>query len=501
MGIELQGLTVAYPGDEGPLPPALDGVDLTVPDGQTLLLTGPSGCGKTTALRCINGLVPGFHEARLTGGVLIDGSPVADCPTAELAARVGYVFQDPRSEFFTFDVRSELAFPCENVGVEPVEIARRVERTAAAVGITDLLGRPLAGLSSGEKQKVAIGAALMMRPRILLFDEPSANLDAEGLTMLAGVIDSLRARGVTVVVADHRLNYLDGVVDRCAVMERGRIIADLSAEELAGRPAQWFTEQGLRQLRPPALESHPLTAPPDGDGLRITSAAFSHPGHEPLWTIDDLRLPARGVVGITGANGCGKTTLVRLVLGLLGCRGARISIGGAAWPRRRRSRECAYVMQDVEYQLLGESVAAELLIGAEPGSDTRSRAEALLDRVGLSAFAEQHPLTLSGGQKQRLGIALACMKTAPVICLDEPTSGLDARAMRVLAQLLRQVADEGALVLVITHDAEFAALTLDHVIRIADRRASMERTGPHRPPGVPTPGRPTNPPLERRQPS
>jgi len=494
MGIEFQQFRVAYLGDDGPLPPALDGIDLLIPDGQTVLLTGPSGCGKTTALRSINGLVPGFHEAQTHGGVLVEGSPVAQYTTAELASRVGYVFQDPRSEFFTFDVRSELAFPCENAGIEPAEITRRIDETAAAVGLEHLLGRGLARLSSGEKQKVAIGAALMMRPRILLFDEPSANLDTEALAMLTGVIGSLRTRGVTVVVADHRLGYLDGVLDRVVVMDHGRVVTDLGADDIAARDAQWFTDRGLRRLHPPALESRPCTGPiPDG-GLHIASARFAHPGHDVLWSIDDLHLPARGVVGVTGANGCGKTTLVRFVLGLLACRGARVRLGGADWPRRRRTRQCAYVMQDVEYQLLGESVRAELLIGPEPGERTRRRADELLARMGLDALAGQHPLTLSGGQKQRVGIALACMKQAPVICLDEPTSGLDAAAMRALSGLLRQVAEDGALVLVITHDTEFAAETFDHVIRIGDRRMRLEAVtcGPH--------GGTRQPSTERRHP-
>lgn len=484
MGVEFERFSVAYLGDDGPLPPALDGIDLLVPDGQTVLLTGPSGCGKTTALRSINGLVPGFHEAQVSGRVLVDGFPVAQHTTAELASRVGYVFQDPRSEFFTFDVRSELAFPCENAGVEPDEIARRIDETAAAVGIEELLGRGLSKLSSGEKQKVAIGAALMPRPRILLFDEPSANLDTESLAMLTEVIGSLKARGVTALVADHRLSYLDGVLDRAVIMDAGRIVADLGAEDIAAKDAQWFTDQGLRQLRPEAVESCPAAGPVPGDGLRISSAAFAYPGHDMLWRIDDLCLPARGVVGITGTNGCGKTTLVRVILGLLACRGARIRLGDADWPRRRRTRESAYVMQDVEYQLLGESVRAELLIGPEPGERTLRLADELLARMGLSALAGQHPLTLSGGQKQRLGIALACMKQAPVICLDEPTGGLDAGSMRALSELLRQVAADGALVLVITHDTEFAAETFDHVIRIDDHRMRLETVTTRTRPGA-----------------
>lgn len=450
MSLRLDGCCVTYL-DDGARVSALEDLSLDVPDGRVVLLTGPSGCGKSTVLRCVNGLVPAFHEARLTGGVEVDGRPVAEMTLSGLAAAVGTVFQDPRSEFFTFDVTSELAFPCENLGWEGGSIRRRLGEVAERVGITGLLGRRLARLSSGEKQKVAIAVALMPGPRTLLFDEPSANLDDEGLAMLRDLLARLKAEG------DERA------------------------------PA-WFAERGLRRLSPTGPDDRARrSAGPVGradhadadhadraaPGLRIAGAAVALPGRGPLWRIDDLALPERGVIGVTGANGSGKTTLARLVLGLLRCRGARLEIDGRRRRRRARRRRCAYVMQDVDYQLVAESVLAELLDASAPSAQGRERAEALLERVGLTGLADRHPLTLSGGQKQRLGIALACMKRARVVCLDEPTSGLDAAGMRRVAALLREMADDGALVLVITHDHELADLAFDHVIHLRNGRADL----------------------------
>ena len=474
MVIEFAEATVSYFGDdETLLPAALSSIDLVIPAGQSVLVTGDSGCGKTTLLRCLNGLVPHFFDAHVTGSITLDGVPVAQLPSRDLASRVGTVFQDPRSEFFTFDVASELAFCCENFAMPSEEIVRRVGEIASEVGITDLLGRRIAGLSGGEKQKLAIGSAMALNPRVLLFDEPSANLDLDGLDMLRGVILDLKERGVTTIIADHRLSYLDGVIDRCIVLETGQVTVDITSDRLGQLPDAWFADHGLRRLRRTEFRSAP-PGPFDQAGPRIRDIQFAHPRCAPLWRIDELTLPASGVIGITGANGVGKTTLMKVLLGLLKSRG-RIGWGERTWTRRQRTRDCALVMQDVEYQLVGESVWDEMLIGSPPGPATEARAIELLARTGLEELRERHPLTLSGGQKQRLGIALACMKQARVICLDEPTSGLDAGNMQRISGLLRDVAGDGTLVLVITHDAEFIKSTFDHTVHIDGHQVVLEK--------------------------
>ncbi|MDO4717367.1 MAG: ATP-binding cassette domain-containing protein [Propionibacteriaceae bacterium] len=464
----VENLTVSYVTDDEVLAPVLTGIDLHVAPGEIVLITGASGCGKTTLLRCINGLVPGFHDSRVSGRVLVDGMVVAEQETRDIARCIGMVFQDPRSEFFTFDVTSELAFCCENFQVPMPEIASRIVEAAERVGIGDLLDRRISTLSSGEKQKVAIATTMTNRPAVLLFDEPSANLDTEGLAMLTRVIAHLKGAGITVIVADHRLSYLAEVMDRCVVLERGRIVDDLTAAELQDRPDMWFRDRGLRDLVVNGLIVG-AKLPTSSDALvRIANTGFSYPFGPNVWNIDDLGLPAGRIIGLSGANGSGKTTLLKLLVGLLRARGEKVSLNGYRWTSRARRRDCALVTQDVDYQLMGESILGEMLIGSR-GERDEERARELLERFGLLDFAQRHPLTLSGGQKQRLAIALACMKDAKVICLDEPTSGLDAHNMRLVAAALRSLAEEGALIIVTTHDEAFASLCFDSMITITDR--------------------------------
>ncbi|WP_257202909.1 ATP-binding cassette domain-containing protein [Corynebacterium cystitidis] len=461
--ISIKNLSVHYLNGDEQLPPALEGVTLDVAKGEVVLLTGASGCGKSTLLRSINGLIPHFHEAAIAGQVTVNGIDVAGSSISELARHVEMVFQDPRSEFFTLDVTSELAFCCENFQIPAEDISQRISEVSRAVGIEDLAGRNIMRLSSGEKQKVALAAAMTTRPEILLFDEPSANLDSESLVMLSAVISRLKDSGVTVIIADHRISYLTGLLDRCIIMDAGRVVADLDRNQLLGNPAEWFSTRGLRQPREPELDSRQAARIDDADAfVRIDNAAFSYSGGELLWKIDSLALPKSGIVGVTGPNGSGKSTLIKYLLGLLRCRGSTISMAGRKLSARARRRHFAYVAQDVDYQLMGELVAAEMLIGQPITEVNRQRAQELLHMVGLEKFSHRHPLTLSGDQKQRLSIAMACMKSAEVMCLDEPTSGLDATSMSIVSNLLRSLSTTDTLIFVITHDKEFAAKTFDY---------------------------------------
>ena len=217
------------------------------------------------------------------------------------------------------------------------------------------------------------------------------------------------------------------------------IIADIASDRLGQLPDAWFADHGLRRLHRTEFRSAPPD-PFDHAGPRIRDIRFAHPRCAPLWRIDELTLPASGVIGITGANGVGKTTLMKVLLGLLKSRG-RIGWGEKTWTSRHRTRDCALVMQDVQYPLVGESVWDEMLTGSPPGPATEARAVELLARTGLEELRERHPLTLSGGQKQRLGMALACMKQA----------------------------------LVITHDADFIESTFDHTVQIDSHQVVLEK--------------------------
>ncbi len=472
--IRIENYTASYLTDADEGHPVLVDINLEIRSGETVLITGGSGCGKTTLLRSINGLIPGFIEAKTSGSIRVGNRLIEEMEARDIASVVGMVFQDPRAEFFTHDVISELAFPCENFNTPSDEIAARVEAVADELSIRSLLGRRWGQLSSGEKQKVTIAAAMMLRPSVLLFDEPSANLDQDGLHSLADAIRKLKDSGHTVVIADHRLNYLAEVIDRCIVLKDGHLIEDVPLAELSTLPAKWFSDRGLRQIAADQECSSPKRTHLMADGgPRLTELTYAYPRHQTLWSVRDVQFPRQGVIGLTGSNGCGKTTLLKVIMGVLRAKSGDIRLSGRPWRTRQRRRDCAYVMQDVDYQLSGETVWDEMFVGVKTDRETEQRALELLERMELLGLRDRHPLTLSGGQKQRLAIALACIKQSAVICLDEPTSGLDANNMLRVAGLLNQLAEDGALIILITHDREFARITLDAEVAIANRFAAF----------------------------
>lgn len=468
--VDIRDLTVRHAGASVP---AIDGLSLRISPGECLLLTGASGCGKTTLLQCINGLIPTEISAELHGTVAIGDTDAATLSARDIARRVGMVFQDPRAEFFTFDVRSELAFPCENFAMDPEEIHRRIHRVSDVLNIHELLPCKLSELSSGQRQRVAIAAAMMPEPGVLLFDEPSANLDTEGMSELASVLETLTDHGTAVIVADHRLHYLADVAKRCIILDRGRIGEDLSIAELRTKPRRWFDDRGLQQLDPAAAMQVPITKTNPDRGMQLRDLECSYPGRPPLWQISDLTFPDSGIVGVFGPNGAGKTSMLRVLMGIHRRARGNVRLNGRSRSRRERRRRFAYVMQDVDYQLVAETVVEELIYGYPKTPKVREHAGRLLDEMGLSELRDRHPLTLSGGQKQRLGIALACMKDPEVMCLDEPTSGLDQGNMLRVGQLLRRLADQGMLILVVTHDEQFVQTAVDRAVTFTDGTAAF----------------------------
>ena len=224
--IELENVTFSYGQKREP---SLQNIDLRVADGECVLLAGHSGCGKSTLTRLINGLAPAFYEGRLLGAVSIDGKPVADYGGA-LSGKVGSVFQNPRSQFFNRETTGEIAFGCENLGLPPEELRRRVAGAARDLGMEDLLDRDIFKLSGGEKQLVAIASVYAMNPDIYVMDEPSANLDMEVVQRLRDIVRELKRRGKTVIIAEHRLFWLRDVADRVVSMREGRIVRDTSMQ-------------------------------------------------------------------------------------------------------------------------------------------------------------------------------------------------------------------------------------------------------------------------------
>ncbi|MFC7618877.1 ABC transporter ATP-binding protein [Microlunatus sp. GCM10028923] len=441
--------------------PALCGFSLAVEPGEVVLLCGSSGSGKSTALRLLNGLIPHFHDGELQGTIRVAGLPVPDTPLEELGRRTGSVLQHPRRQFFTGAVAAELAFALENLGTEPAVIRREVELSAAGYALLPLLERPLAALSGGEQQRVACAAAVTHRPGLVLFDEPTSNLSADAIDHFVAGVRRLRASGVTVVIAEHRLHPLRDVVDRVVVLRDGRVEASWTAGEFRGLDDESLAAAGLRGDPLPVPEPRP--APPDHDhGLSLADVRCTVRKRTVL-ALDRAFFPAGAVTAVRGPNGAGKTTLARVITGLQRHRGV-VRLNGRPLSAARRQRSSALVMQDVQRQLFTDRVASELTLGG-PAAD-RERVTGLLAELDLLAVRDRHPLALSGGQQQRVAIAAARLSGKPVVVFDEPSSGVDRRHLASITRVIREVADAGAVVVVISHDEALLGPVADHALEL-----------------------------------
>ena len=464
----IRGVSYAYPTGQQ----VLDGVDLDVAPGSLTLVCGASGSGKSTILRLLNGLIPHFHDGELAGRVLVGDEEVCDTPIERSGLRTATVFQNPASQFFTTTVADELAFAPQNYQVPAPEIRRRRNEALETLGITDLAERELHGLSGGQAQKVACAQALAQQTPVILLDEPTSNLDPRAIDDVRATIERLKTAGRTLVVAEHRIYFLRGLVDEAVIMGQGRVLHRMGGEELWRIEDERRRRLGLRTLERPRLATSPepvaaraghagstaddvvssgneISGGPQEGGLRIENLKVERGGRLIL-DIPDLFFPAGAITGVMGANGIGKTTLARAVCGLQRARrGVRIALDG----KELAAGQAFLVMQDVHRQLFAESVSQEAGLPQ-------------LKRLDLADLADRHPLSLSGGQKQRLVIATAIDQDARVLILDEPTSGVDHRHLVAIAAELRDLAREGRVVIVISHDIEFLNECTDHVIEI-----------------------------------
>ncbi|RSX52601.1 ABC transporter ATP-binding protein [Bifidobacterium callimiconis] len=470
---------------------ALHDVSLRIRPGECVVLCGRSGCGKTSYTRLVNGLIPTFFTGELTGthhtADLASGSPVdAFTPI------VGSVFQNPKTQYFNADTTSELAFPCENMGMPADEIRRRMAETVRRFGIEPLLNRSVFRLSGGQKQRLAVAAATMLRPPIMVLDEPTGNLDARSIDELHDMIARLKESGTTVLIAEHRLAWCRDLADRFVVFEHGRVIGNYPARDFLVLSPETIMSMGLRALdiRPyravveakrqtsdslhrrddetasaPALRTRMLRI---GYGRR--PHGFRPFGTRPkpgdfLRDVPDLTLRAGRITALMGGNGTGKSTLVRTLCGLLRPIGGSILWNGRPVKAHALTRKAFLVMQDVNYQLFTDSVREELMLGLDENDPAvGKRCERLLRDLDLETLADRHPMSLSGGEKQRTAIASALMCGKELIVLDEPTSGLDRFHMRQVGLLLQRLKRAGRIVVVVTHDEELAADWCDDVI-------------------------------------
>ena len=485
--LSIRGLDYRYPGADRC---ALAELDLEVEAGEFVVLAGRSGSGKSTLLRAACGLVPHFHGGEIAGDIRVAGTSTREAGPAQLAASVGFVSQEADTQVVSTTVRAELELPMELRGATGIEAARAVEEAALALGIEPLLDRTTNSLSGGELQRVALGAALVTGPPLLLLDEPTSQLDPVAGDELIALLRRLNEEwGVTILLGEHRPAGCPAAADRVLALDEGRLIYDGPVDgfgraaldrapalvtpvmrlfDLAGIPGSPVTVKaaraalGRRALEPEAEpDATTRPAPSAGDPVlrcrRLRVELEDSEAIRPVLRGVDLEVRAGERVALMGPNGAGKSTLLRTCAGLIEPEHGSVEV----------SRGCALLGQRPDDYLVRERVDEEL-----PGAAGLEALEA----VGLTVDPAADPRDLSGGERQRLALAIAMAgrgaggRPSGLICLDEPTRGLDRERKDDLAEWIDELASAGAGLLVATHDVEFAARFATRVLLLARGR-------------------------------
>ncbi|WP_407080030.1 ABC transporter ATP-binding protein [Arthrobacter jinronghuae] len=480
---------------------AVSGLDLAISPGERVLLLGASGAGKSTFLHALAGVLGPDTGGEEQGVLTLDGVHPANA-----RGRTGLVLQDPDSQTVLSRVGDEVAFGAENLAVPAAEIWPRVRSALADVGLEVPLDRSTSALSGGQKQRLALASVMAMEPGLLLLDEPTANLDPDGVVEIRDAVTRVLDRtGATLIVVEHRVDVWAGVVDRVVVLAAGGgVLADGSPEQVLGNPGHRSTlaESGvwLPGIRPeiPGGPWRPAAAGPRLLEARGLAVARSLRGPAVL-TGADLSLDAGTAVGITGPNGAGKSTLALTLGGLLRPRGGTLTaapaLAGTArpepgrWTSAQLVDRIGTVFQEPEHQFLANTVLDELAfgprrLGRETDGQVLARVHQLAERLRLDGLLEANPFTLSGGEKRRLSVATMLATEPSILLLDEPTFGQDARTWAELVALLRGQLSEGRCVVSVTHDAEFIEALASRNLRVADGVLTPAAAAP----GVPAGG-------------
>ncbi|MGH2456217.1 MAG: ABC transporter ATP-binding protein [Candidatus Limnocylindria bacterium] len=493
--LEVEHLTFRY---RRAREPALRDVSLAVAAGEVVLVAGPSGCGKSTLIRAINGLIPHSYRGDMTGRVLVCGQATADQRLRDLATRVGTVLQDPRKQIVASTVAGELAFGPENIGMPRDQIRLRLAEVAAESEIEHLLGRTTDALSGGEVQQMAIAGALMLRPGLLVLDEPLANLDASAGERLLAMVRRLADGGTAVVIVEHRIeDVLAAVPGRVLYLEAGEAryhgsvsgflgVADPASVKLPFDAWLARARAGGGEPGQPEPQARAPEAAGGGEPPRLEWRGVSA-GYEEAQVLHQVstRLGRREVVAVLGPNGSGKTTLFKTAIGLLGIQDGEVLVDGISIRGRSVTDlvgTFGYVFQNPSQMLFAPTVRQEVLFGpANLGREARDfdRLLALaLHRVGLSGeegIADRPPLTLSFGQQKRLAIAVALALEPRTLVLDEPSAGQDHRNAVAFMKEVRRI--EGLeSVYFVTHDADLALTNADRVLLLREGRIIADGT-------------------------
>lgn len=485
--IEIKALFYKYPNAPSPL---FKDINLQIDPGTLSLITGSSGSGKSTLLRCLNGLIPHFSGGKISGSINVFGSnPIKDGPE-KLASKIGFVFQEPESQFIFDVVEDEIAFSLENMGIPWREMHDRVDKVINYMGLSSIRTNQIHQISGGEKQKVAIASVLVTKPRVLLLDEPTSQLDPLSADQILRLCVSMKKElGLTIIISEHRLERLLPYTDNVIHIRKDHSITTGSPKKIIPNIEAVPPVVEIAKLL--QLETTPLT-PDDFPPFTLKVSAWqdeknfnnnqNQPQHEPVLSLKnlktsfnqkdilkDIRLNVRSgeILVLLGLNASGKTTLLRSILGLVSSTGKRLLDGQEmdVLPLPKIIEKIAYLPQNPNDLLFAETVLDELKITLKNHGLNENNAflNKFLENFGLREKKGFYPRDLSVGERQRVALAAITVHDPKIILLDEPTRGLDYLTKDNLIQLIKRWRDKGKGIILVTHDVEFAAKLADIV--------------------------------------
>ncbi len=474
---------------------AIRDLDLIIHPRESVLVAGASGSGKSTLCRASIGLIPHFHQGKMVGRVLLDGLDTRQHPVHQLVRHAGLVFQNPDAQLFNHTVEAELAYGLESLGFFPQDIEERLVWVQKLLGLESLMKRPPHTLSGGEKQRVALGAILALRPKILLLDEPFTHLDPEGAEQLRLTLRFVQSEGVALIIVEHRLNEIITDVNRLIVLHQGEKKMDGSPHQVLSGDISTYglnlpplvrifrgwgwgkipfsVQEAVQQMEasPFALkmfldlqEKSAFSAGPFFSGSDLLVEAedlWFHYRDQPVLRGIDLKLFRGECAALIGRNGAGKTTLVKHLNGLLKPDRGWLRVLGRDTRETsvsKLARHVGFAWQNPNDQLFRTTVREEVLTGPRVlGAYDPAWCNRLFERLGLEPLLDRSPFSLSEGQKKRVSLAAALAAQPELLVFDEPTAGQDDPSRRELAKLIRELQSEGRTLLLVTHDLEFAA--------------------------------------------
>ena len=506
--IQVKDLTYYYSGEKEPV---LQGMNLDIEKGEFVLIIGASGCGKSTLSLCLNGIIPTVIGGKIKGKVYIDGEDTRESTVYELGTKVGIVFQDPDSMLCNLHIEEELAFGPANLLMDRDIILQRVKKALEDVGETKIRDKSIYSISGGQKQRVAVASVLTMEPIILVFDEPTANLDPVGTAQIFNLLKKInKEKGITVIVVEHNVDSIMSLVDRLVLMKDGVV-------KYSGPPRKIMRDHGrfiidnlglripqicelglLMEEKGASLANFPLTVDEIAEEIKgkngklgfrskgsvnsstkkkrelvinVEGLNYSYPDGTHAVRDVSLKLNRGDVVALLGHNGSGKTSLTSLFVGINKPSSGKGQIGGIdiiSSGIRELSEKAGYVFQYPEHQFVETTVREEVAYGLKarklPQDEIDAHVDRILKMIGLDKMPDKHPFRISMGQKRRLSVASMLIMDTDILILDEPTRGQDRQNIETMMDLVMKANKEGTTVILVLHDMNIVARYCNKVV-------------------------------------